>query len=44
MDDVVDLLNSGVRKVVVASNTDSAFLKNIPKDSLIVELSINESN
>ena len=38
------MLNSGVRKIVVATNTTKEFLEQIPKNRLIVELSINELN
>lgn len=44
LDDVDELLNSGVRKIVVATNTTPEFLSQIPKDRLIVELSVNERN
>jgi phosphoribosylformimino-5-aminoimidazole carboxamide ribonucleotide (ProFAR) isomerase len=41
-EDVKELLDTGVRKIVVSSNTSKEFLSQIPKDRLIVELSINE--
>jgi len=40
--DVEELLLVGVSKIVVGSNTDRDFLDKIPKDRLIVELSIND--
>lgn len=42
--DAQDLLESSVRRIVVSSNLDEAFLKQIPKDRLIVELSVDEKN
>ena len=44
IEDVEEMLNSGVRKIVVATNTTKEFLEQIPKNRLIVELSINELN
>jgi phosphoribosylformimino-5-aminoimidazole carboxamide ribonucleotide (ProFAR) isomerase len=41
--DVEDVLKSGVRRCVVAS-TDDALIKKIPKDRLIVELSVNKQD
>jgi phosphoribosylformimino-5-aminoimidazole carboxamide ribonucleotide (ProFAR) isomerase len=40
--DVEELLSAGVKKIVVGSNTSKEFLDQIPKDRLIVELSIND--
>jgi phosphoribosylformimino-5-aminoimidazole carboxamide ribonucleotide (ProFAR) isomerase len=38
---VEDLLNNGINKIVVATNTTPEFLTQIPSNRLIVELSIN---
>jgi phosphoribosyl-AMP cyclohydrolase/uncharacterized protein related to proFAR isomerase len=43
LDDIEDVLKSSVRRCVVAS-ADDALIDKIPKERLIVELSINEQN
>lgn len=40
--DVDVLLQAGVKKIVIGSNTTKEFIEKIPKDRLIVELSVNE--
>jgi phosphoribosyl-AMP cyclohydrolase/phosphoribosyl-ATP pyrophosphohydrolase/imidazole glycerol phosphate synthase subunit HisF len=42
IEDVQDILSSSVRRVVISSNTEAEFINEIPKERLIVELSINE--
>ncbi len=42
--DVEDVLKCSARRVVVSSNTDEIFIKSIPADRLIVELSVDENN
>lgn len=42
--DVQDVLASSARRIVVSSNIDEEFIDQIPKDRLIVELSINEKD
>ncbi len=44
IEDVQEMLSSSVRRVVVSSNTDTEFISKIPKERLIVELSVNEHN
>jgi phosphoribosyl-AMP cyclohydrolase/phosphoribosyl-ATP pyrophosphohydrolase/uncharacterized protein related to proFAR isomerase len=44
LEDVQDLLGSSVRRVVVSSNLSEEFLNTIPKDRLIVELSVDSNN
>lgn len=41
--DVQDMLSNSVRRVVVSSNIDPAFLKQIPPDRFIVECSIDSN-
>ncbi|CAF1451747.1 unnamed protein product [Adineta ricciae] len=43
IEDLEEMLNSGIRRCVMASGEDSLFEK-IPKDRLIVEISVNEKN
>lgn len=42
IEDVQDVLESSARRIVISSNITSEFIKQIPKDRLIVEMSINE--
>jgi phosphoribosyl-AMP cyclohydrolase/phosphoribosylformimino-5-aminoimidazole carboxamide ribonucleotide (ProFAR) isomerase/phosphoribosyl-ATP pyrophosphohydrolase len=44
LDDVQDVLSASARRIVVSTNLSEDFLKQIPKDRLIVELSINQNN
>ncbi|MCJ7637406.1 MAG: HisA/HisF-related TIM barrel protein, partial [Nitrososphaeraceae archaeon] len=44
LEDIQDILESSARRIVVSSNTTEEFLNRIPKDRLIVELSVNELN
>lgn len=44
LEDVQDILKSSARRVVVSSNTDDQFIKQIPKERLIVELSLDEND
>lgn len=44
IEDVQDVLESSARRIVVSSNTDDEFIKQIPKDRLIVELSVDEED
>jgi len=44
LEDVQDVLGASARRIVVGSNTDIEFIKAIPKDRLIVELSVDENN
>ncbi len=44
LQDVQELLSSSVRKIVIGSNTNDEFLSKIPKDRLIIELTVNEFN
>ena len=44
IEDVQDVLESSARRIVVSSNTDDSFIKQIPKDRLIVELSVDEND
>jgi phosphoribosylformimino-5-aminoimidazole carboxamide ribonucleotide (ProFAR) isomerase/phosphoribosyl-ATP pyrophosphohydrolase/broad-specificity NMP kinase len=41
---VQELLKSSVRRIVISSNTSSEFIKQIPKDRLIIELSVDQKN
>jgi phosphoribosyl-AMP cyclohydrolase/phosphoribosyl-ATP pyrophosphohydrolase/uncharacterized protein related to proFAR isomerase len=42
LEDVQEILQSSVRRIVVGSNTTNEFISQIPKPRLIVELSVNE--
>ena len=42
IEDVQELLQSSVRRVVISSNTDIEFISKIPKSRLIIEMSIND--
>lgn len=44
LDDIQDVLKSSARRVVISSNTNEEFIKQIPKERLIVELSLDENN
>ncbi|CAH6420029.1 Phosphoribosyl-ATP pyrophosphohydrolase [uncultured virus] len=44
LEDVQDVLSASARRVVISTNVTSEFLKQIPKDRLIVELSIDENS
>ncbi len=44
IEDVQDVLKASARRIVVSSNTDTNFIQQIPKERLIVELSLNEDN
>ena len=42
--DVQDVLQNSARRIVISSNTSSDFISKIPKERLIVELSVDEHN
>lgn len=42
IEDVQEILQSSVRRVVIGSNTTTEFISSIPKARLIVELSVND--
>ena len=44
LDDVQDVLQASARRIVISSNLDDQFIKQIPKERLIVELSLDEDN
>jgi len=44
IEDVQDILSSSSRKIVVSTNLNEEFITLIPKERLVVELSINENN
>lgn len=44
LEDAQDILGSSARRIVVSSNTDREFINKIPKERLIVELSIDQYN
>lgn len=44
LEDVQELLGSSVRRIVIGSNYEEAFLRSIPSNRVIVELTINERN
>ena len=44
IEDVQDILQSSSRKVVIDTNLDESFIKKIPKERLIVELTVDENN
>jgi len=44
LEDVQEILASSARRVAISSNTDPDFLNKIPKDRLLVELSVDEKN
>ena len=42
LSDVQELLEASVRRIVISSNTNDEFISQIPKERLIVELSVND--
>lgn len=42
--DVQDILSTSARRIVISTNLSEEFIRQIPKDRLIVELSVNEKN
>ena len=43
IEDAQEMLESSVRRIVIGSNTSQDFISKIPKERLIVELSVNEN-
>jgi len=44
IEDIQDVLSASARRIVVSTNISKDFIDRIPKERLIVELSINENN
>lgn len=44
IEDVQDILSASSRKIVISTNLDEKFISLIPKERLIIELSVNEHN
>ena len=44
IDDVTELLNSSVRRVVIGSNLEADFINKIPKNRLIIDIAVDENN